>query len=71
MVQQQARYFSAEDGEKTSVPEPTQEELAANREQWGIKYDDECFKFEKEWEIIAGAVEREQNVFVESELGDL
>jgi hypothetical protein len=31
------------------VPEPTQEEVAANRDEWGIKYNDECLKFEKEW----------------------
>ena len=28
-------------------------------------------KFEKEWEIIANAVEEEQNVFLESELGEV
>jgi hypothetical protein len=28
-------------------------EAAANKSEWGIKYDDECFKFEKEWEVIS------------------
>ena len=51
--------------------EPTKEELEAGRVEWGIKYDDECLKFEKEWEIIAKKVENEQQVFLESELGDL
>ena len=25
--------------------------------EWGIKYDDECLKFEKEWKQIADEVE--------------
>jgi len=49
----------------------SQNEQAAHREEWGIKYDDECLKFEKEWKIIADQVEKEQAVFVESELGDI
>ena len=57
--------------EASSVPEPTKEELEAGRLEWGIKYDDECLKFEKEWEIIAQKVEQEQNMFLESELGEL
>jgi len=28
---------------------PTPDELAKNREEWGEKYSDECFTFEKEW----------------------
>lgn len=24
-------------------------EVEAHRAEWGIKYDDECLKFEKEW----------------------
>ena len=39
------------------VPEPTQAELERGQQEWGIKYDDECLKFEKEWEIMAKAVE--------------
>ena len=53
------------------APEPTPEELEKGRVEWGIKYDDECLKFEKEWEAIAKAVEEQQAVFLESELGDL
>ena len=49
----------------------TQAELEAGRAEWGIKYNDECLKFEKEWEIIAKAVEEKQMTFLESELGDL
>ena len=54
----QVRYFSAEveapkQEEAAKVPEPTKEELEEGRKQWGIQYDDECLKFEKEWELIA------------------
>jgi hypothetical protein len=45
--------------------------LEAGRHEWGIKYSDECLKFEKEWEIIAEKVEEEQKVFINNELGDL
>lgn len=70
----QCRMFSAEDApqdEKASVPEPTQAEKDAHKHEWGIKYNDECLKFEKEWELIASKVENEQMVYLESELGDL
>jgi hypothetical protein len=35
----------------------TEEELAKNREEWGVKYSDEAFKFEKEWKAIADKIE--------------
>ena len=50
---------------------PTEEELSAGRAEWGIKYDDECLKFEKEWKEIADKVEAEQMIYLEQELGDL
>ena len=50
---------------------PTEEELAAGQAEWGVKYNDECLKFEKEWETIAKAVQEQQMVYLESELGDL
>ena len=53
------------------MPEPTAEEKAAHAHEWGIKYNDECLKFEKEWEVIAAAVEKEQMTYLQSELGDL
>jgi hypothetical protein len=68
------RAFSAEakpEDAAASVPEPTPEEIKANQHEWGIKYNDECLKFEKEWELIAAQVEKEQAVFIDSELGDL
>ena len=75
------RFFSTEaapEGEAkpeaagtASVPEPTEAELEQGRQQWGLQYDDECLKFEKEWEIMAAAVEDQQAVYLESELGDL
>ena len=39
--------------------------------EWGIKYDDECLKFEKEWKEIADKVEEEQNIYIEKELSEL
>lgn len=42
--------------DESKIPEPTKEELAASAHEWGIKYDDECLKFEKEWEMIASKV---------------
>lgn len=51
----QARAFAAKQENRTF----TEEELAKGREQWGIKYDDECLKFEKEWEEIARKVQDE------------
>ena len=70
-TQQQTRLFSADAAESPNIPEPTKEEIEANRHEWGIKYNDECLKFEKEWELIASSVESDQNTFIESELGDL
>ena len=71
------RFFSTEGEAKPEaagsapVPEPTQAELDQGRQEWGLKYDDECLKFEKEWQIMAKAVEDQQAVYLESELGDL
>jgi hypothetical protein len=72
-IQVQQRYFSAEPEKEASasVPEPTAAELEKGRQQWGIEYNDECLKFEKEWELIARQVENDQAMFLESELGDL
>jgi hypothetical protein len=39
--------------------------------EWGIKYSDECLKFEKEWEQIANKVDAEQGVYLKSELSEL
>jgi len=61
MAQPSYRYFSSEtsEGQSASVSEPSQEEIEKGRHEWGIKYNDECLKFEKEWEIIAQQVENE------------
>ncbi len=50
-----ARYFSA--------AEASPEELAKAREEWGEKYSDECFKFEKEWKQISDRIEKEYKNF--------
>jgi len=68
---QQVRFFSAEEAEKPAAEQFSKEELEKGRQQWGIQYDDECLKFEKEWEEIARKVQDEQAVFLSSELGDL
>ena len=38
---------------------PTEAELAANKEEWGLKYDDEAYKFEQEWRAISEKIENE------------
>ena len=68
----QARYFSTDASDKKpDYKTHTQEEIEKGRQEWGIKYDDECLKFEKEWKAIAEAVEERQATYIESELGDL
>ncbi len=37
---------------KAFSTQPTAEEAAKKAEEWGEKYSDECFAFEKEWEAI-------------------
>ena len=54
-----------------NIPEPTPEEVQAGRDEWGIKYDDECLKFEKEWKQIADKVHEEQMTYLDCELSDL
>ncbi len=34
-------------------------EEAKTKEEWGEKYSDECFQFEKEWNAIANKIEKE------------
>ena len=38
---------------------PTPQEAAKKAEEWGEKYSDECFAFEKEWEQISKKIEDE------------
>lgn len=56
-------FFSAEEAageaaktEEKIVDPPTKEEIEQGRKEWGIQYDDECLKFEKEWKEIADKV---------------
>lgn len=61
---QSVRHFSSADNDnKSSVPEGAGE--------WGVKYNDECLKFEKEWEEMANKVETEQSVYLKNELSQL
>ena len=39
--------------------------------EWGIKYNDECLKFEKEWKEISEKIEGQQAVYLDSELSEL
>ena len=39
--------------------------------EWGIKYNDECLKFEKEWKEIADKIEGQQAIYLESELSEM
>ena len=45
--------------------------MAAGRAEWGVKYDDECLQFEKEWAEIADRVTKEQAVYIDKELGEM
>ena len=42
LISTQSAFFSGD-------AKPDVAEAAANKAEWGIKYDDECLKFEKEW----------------------
>eukprot|EP00343_Euplotes_focardii_P011826 CAMPEP_0205831176 /NCGR_PEP_ID=MMETSP0206-20130828/43293_1 /ASSEMBLY_ACC=CAM_ASM_000279 /TAXON_ID=36767 /ORGANISM="Euplotes focardii, Strain TN1" /LENGTH=242 /DNA_ID=CAMNT_0053135553 /DNA_START=92 /DNA_END=816 /DNA_ORIENTATION=- len=53
--------FSSEDGDiKKEYEEITEGEKQKYRDAWGLKFDDECIKFEKEWEEIAKDRDEEQ-----------
>ena len=70
----QVRMFSTDDAaaeKKVDTDTHTKEEIENGRQEWGVKYDDECLKFEKEWKIISDKIDREQMVYIESELSDL
>lgn len=61
MVRFQSMGFAAAETEKEKTVEskdekPSEAELKANREEWGLKYDDEAYKFEKEWKAIADKI---------------
>jgi hypothetical protein len=64
------RQFSAAEADKPTE-EYSEKEKGKYRDAWGLKYDDECLKFEKEWEMISEKVNAEQMVYLEKELGDL
>ena len=55
------RTFSsdAENKEKPAAGTFTKEEIEHGRQEWGLKYDDECLKFEKEWKEVADKIEAE------------
>ena len=70
----QVRMFSADDSaaeKQVDTETHTKEEIEKGRQEWGIKYDDECLKFEKEWKLISDKIDAEQMVYIESELSEL
>jgi len=69
LTQQQRFAFSTPDESKTAEAESSTKVIGDS--EWGIKYDDECLKFEQEWKIIADKVEAEQSVYLEQELSEL
>ena len=75
IAQNAYRMFSGEAAEtvediKKEFPEPTEDEKKSYREQWGLKFDDECIKFEKEWEQIAMDRDAQQMKALTEELDD-
>ena len=80
LLPMQGRWFasSTDEGQEAAPSNSTKQdatfsesEKEANRQEWGIKYDDECLKFEKEWQAIAEAVEKENMVYLEAELSTM
>lgn len=52
---QAVRFFS----QTAEAAKPTPGEAAKPKEEWGEKYSDECFTFEKEWKAISEKIEKE------------
>ena len=71
----QAAFFSEPmqeaPAEEAKTEAPSAAEIEAGRQEWGIQYNDECLKFEKEWTAIAEKIEADNLVYLESELSDL
>ena len=43
---------------------------STHNNEWGVQYNDECLKFEKEWQQVANKLEGEQSVYVKKELSE-
>lgn len=48
----------------------TEEEKQKYRDAWGLKFNDECIKFEKEWEKIAKEADKNQRVALDENLDE-
>lgn len=76
VVRCSARYFSGEaqtqSSEKPDIQKEFEEVTEADkkkyRDAWGLKFDDECIKFEKEWEKIAADRDHQQMAALKEEL---
>ena len=49
----------------------TGKDEGAAKQEWGIQYEDEIYKFQKEWKEIADAVAFENPTFIKNDLSDL
>ena len=65
-----SRMFSSAGNIEQEYEEITEEEKQKYRDQWGLKFNDECIKFEKEWEKIAEEKNEEQAAHLSEELND-
>ena len=60
LITSRAAYFSTKGKDESAAAQ-----------DWGIKYDDEIYKFQKEWKQISDAVDFENPTFLENDLSDL
>lgn len=56
---------------KQDFDDISEEEKQKYRDAWGLKFNDECIKFEKEWEAIAEEKNREQITALKEELTEV
>lgn len=62
-----AQTAKAPEGNIADFPEAEKQKY---RDSWGLKYNDECLKFEKEWEKVAEESDLKQNKMIENELDE-
>jgi large subunit ribosomal protein L7/L12 len=55
---------------KNEFDDISEPEKQKYRDAWGLKFDDECIKFEKEWEKIAEDKENKQKMYIDEVLDE-
>lgn len=74
LTSKSVRMFSTEEPAEKDIKEEfeeiTEEEKQKYRDAWGMKFNDECIKFEKEWEQIAETRSKEQMAALSEELSE-